>query len=160
VVEPIVADHDLELDDLTVIRAGGRRVVRVMVDGDGPDGHGPSLDDIAEVSRRISVALDDAEPDDGRPYVLEVSSRGVDRPLTRPAHWRRNTGRLVAVTKTDGTALLGRIGSSDEAAAQLWVAGDPVDLPFVGVAKAVVQVELNRPLDPHPDDDATALEEL
>ena len=78
--------------------AGKRRVVRVVVDKDG----GSTLDDIAEVSRAVSDLLDTAEEQEpellGGAYVLEVSSPGVDRRLTLPRHWRRNTGRLVAAT--------------------------------------------------------------
>lgn len=83
-----------DLEDLTVARAGRRDVVRVVVDRDG----GVDLDDIADVSRAVSQALD--ETDDGfgvEPYMLEVTSPGVDRPLTENRHWRRNIGRLVKV---------------------------------------------------------------
>jgi ribosome maturation factor RimP len=144
VIEPVVSAYHLELDDLTVVKAGARRVVRVTVDGDGPQGRGPSLDDIAAASSAISHALDDSAVTGNQPYVLEVSSRGVDRPLTRPAHWRRNRGRLVAVTRLEGEALLGRVGAADQTAVQLDVAGSLVELPYAVIAKAVVQVELNR----------------
>jgi ribosome maturation factor RimP len=143
-VEPVVAACGLELDDVAVVRAGNRRVVRVTVDGDGPDGHGPSLDEIAAVSAAVSRALDEADSADERPYVLEVSSRGVGRPLTRPAHWRRNRGRLVQITRQDGSELQGRIAEAADAEVCLDVAGAPVWLPYAAVAKAVVQVEFAR----------------
>ena len=98
--------HDLE--DIAVSPAGKRQVVRVVVDRDG----GSTLDDVAEVSRAVSAVLDAAEQ--GEPellagaYVLEVSSPGVDRPLTEPRHWRRNLGRLVTATLTGGSAVTGR----------------------------------------------------
>ena len=98
VVDQVVTGMAYDLEELTVSRAGRRYVVRVMVDGDG----GVGLDDIAEVSRAVSAALDEAEATGGelhgRGVPLEVSSPGVDRPLTLPRHWRRNVGRLVKVT--------------------------------------------------------------
>ena len=97
VVEPVVGAAGYDLEDLTVSRAGRRYVVRVVVDGDG----GLDLDAVADVSRAVSAALDAAEETGGEivagEYQLEVSSPGVDRPLTLPRHWRRNIGRLVKV---------------------------------------------------------------
>jgi ribosome maturation factor RimP len=93
-VEPVVAAAGYDLEELVVRAAGQRSVVRVVVDRD----EGTSLDDVADVSRAISEVLDADEHDAGRaPYVLEVTSPGVDRPLTAPRHWRRNAGRLVTV---------------------------------------------------------------
>ncbi|MGI5215503.1 ribosome maturation factor RimP [Plantactinospora sp. CA-290183] len=98
VIEPVVTAAGYDLEDLSVSRAGRRHVVRVIVDRDG----GVSLDAVADVSRAVSGALDEAEAAAGDlvagEYQLEVSSPGVDRPLTLPRHWRRNVGRLVKVT--------------------------------------------------------------
>src|SRR5215475_519418 len=81
VVEPVVSAAELDLDGLTVRPAGRRLVVRVTVDGDAGVGH----DELSDVSRNISMALDRAEERAGEltpgSYVLEVSSPGVDRPL-------------------------------------------------------------------------------
>src|SRR5262245_38878228 len=89
-VEPVVNEADLDLDGLTVSPAGRRLVVRVTVDGEDGVGH----DELSDVSRDISTTLDQAEASGGDitpgAYVLEVSSPGVDRPLTLPRHWRRN----------------------------------------------------------------------
>ena len=93
-VEPVVTAAGYDLEDLVVRAAGQRSVVRVVVDRDA----GVSLDDVAELSRSVSEVLDAAGDGMGRsPYVLEVTSPGVDRPLTLPRHWRRNAGRLVSV---------------------------------------------------------------
>ncbi|MEH0973729.1 ribosome maturation factor RimP [Micromonospora sp. CPCC 205546] len=98
VIEPVVTGAGYDLEELSVSRAGRRHVVRVIVDADG----GVNLDAVAEVSRAVSAALDAAEEAAGDivagEYQLEVSSPGVDRPLTLPRHWRRNVGRLVKVT--------------------------------------------------------------
>jgi ribosome maturation factor RimP len=93
-IEPVVTGAGYDLEELTVTPAGRRSVVRVVVDRDS----GVTLDDVAEVSRVVSEELDNRDDGMGRtPYVLEVTSPGVDRPLTEPRHWRRNTGRLVTV---------------------------------------------------------------
>src|SRR5262245_37473385 len=88
VIEPIVVAAGLDLDGLTLSRAGRRNVVRVTVDGDAGVGH----DVLSELSRDLSAALDAAEEAGASfgtdPYILEVSSPGVDRPLTLPRHWR------------------------------------------------------------------------
>ena len=93
-VQPTVAAAGYDLEELVVRPAGQRSVVRVVVDRD----QGVSLDDVAELSRALSEVLDAQDEALGRsPYVLEVTSPGVDRPLTAPRHWRRNVGRLVGV---------------------------------------------------------------
>jgi ribosome maturation factor RimP len=145
VLTPILAQFDLELEAVEVIPAGKRQLLRVVVDGDGATGTGPLLDDLAEASKALSAALDSSDAVGNAAYTLEVSSRGVGRPLERPAHWRRNRGRLVAVTTTDGNSVLGRIVSADEETVQLEVDGAVRGLAFGEVGKALVQVELNRP---------------
>ena len=87
---------DLEAVDLS--RAGKRSVLRVAVDKDG----GVDLDDIAAATGEVSRVLDDSDVMGQSPYTLEVSSPGVDRPLTLPRHWRRNAGRLVKAALVDG----------------------------------------------------------
>ncbi len=85
---PVVEAEGLDLEDVTVTPAGKRRLVRVVVDRDG----GISLDDVSEVSRSVSEKLDASDALGNSPYVLEVTSPGVDRPLTEPRHWRRARG--------------------------------------------------------------------
>lgn len=152
VVAPVLEGFGLELDALEIVPAGKRRVVRLVVDGDGPKGRGPLLDDIAVASQAVSAALDTSDAMGQQAYTLEVSSRGVGRPLTAPKHWRRNRGRLVKVTLTDGSEVTGRITAADDDAAQLEVAGAPREVAYADVAKALVQVELNRKVDQDEDD--------
>jgi ribosome maturation factor RimP len=140
-LEPVVSGAGYDLEDLTVSAAGKRSVVRVLVDKDG----GITLDDVADVSRLVSEALDVADEQDptllGTSYVLEVSSPGVDRPLTEPRHWRRNVGRLVVASLRDGSTAEGRIRGADDAGVTL--DGERV-LPWAEVARGAVQVEFNR----------------
>jgi len=149
---PILSQLDLELEAVEVIPAGKRRLIRIVVDGDGPEGHGPLLDDIATATRAISDALDESDVTGASAYTLEVSSRGVSRPLTLPRHWRRNGGRLVAVTTVTGETLTGRIMSSADETAVLDLNGIERVLPFDAVAKALIQVELNRKTESDEED--------
>jgi ribosome maturation factor RimP len=103
------------------------------------------LDEIAEASKALSAALDSSDAVGAAAYTLEVSSRGVGRPLELPRHWRRNAGRLVAVTLSDGDTITGRIVGSDAETVQLEVDGSVRELDLATVSKALVQVELNRP---------------
>ena len=143
-LSPVLAQFDLELDAIEVLPAGKRRLLRVVVDGDGPDGHGPLLDDIAAASKALSAALDASDAVGAAAYTLEVSSRGVARPLTLPRHFRRNRGRLVAMVTSAGDRLTGRIVSADEDGVRLEVEGTERQLGYADVAKAQVQVELRK----------------
>jgi ribosome maturation factor RimP len=129
---------DVEAIDLTP--AGKRRLLRVAVDKDG----GVTLDDIAEATKEVSRLLDETDVMGVHPYTLEVTSPGVDRPLTHPRHWRRNAGRLVKVSCRDGSTVTGRITGSDDEAASLDVDGTERRVAFADVAKAKVQIEFNR----------------
>ncbi len=93
VIEPVLRAMEIDLEAVKVSSAGRRAVLRVVIDADG----GVSLDDMAEVSRELSARLDAKNTMGDAPYTLEVTSPGVDRPLTQPRHWRRAAGRLVAV---------------------------------------------------------------
>lgn len=149
-LRPLVETHGHDLEDVTVSPAGRRSVVRVVVDRDG----GVPLDDVAEVSRVVSDALDEldaAEPGLlGTSYVLEVSSPGVDRPLTAPRHWRRSTGRLVRAVLREGGETTGRVLRADDGedgSVVLDVEGAERVLPYGELARGVVQVEFTRTAD-------------
>lgn len=139
------------LEEVTVTPAGRRRVVKVVVDR-ALDGTGDvtetidslTLDEIADTTRTVSDVLDESDVLGEQPYTLEVTSRGVDRPLTLPRHWRRNADRLVKVTLTDGSSLTGRILSSTEESVTLDVSGKQREVAYADVAKALVQIEFNR----------------
>jgi ribosome maturation factor RimP len=130
----------LDVEAVEITPAGNRRVLRVAVDKDG----GLTLDDVAAATKAVDAALEASDAMGAGPYTLEVTSRGVDRPLTLPRHWRRNADRLVKVTLTDGTVVTGRIVASDEEKATLDVDGAPREVPYAEVKKALVQIEFNR----------------
>jgi ribosome maturation factor RimP len=107
------------------------------VDKDG----GPTMDDLADATREVSRLLDGSDVMGEHPYTLEVSSRGVDRPLTLPRHWRRNHGRLVRVELAEEGALTGRVTGSDDESATLDVSGTERRIPYADVRRARVQIE-------------------
>jgi ribosome maturation factor RimP len=124
-------------------------VLRIAVDTDG----GVGIDSITEATRELSKELDASDVMGAQPYTLEVTSRGVDRPLALPRHWRRNIGRLVVAELADGSRVKGRITAADETAADLTVDGALRRLSLEDVATARVEAELTRPrsIDPRKD---------
>jgi ribosome maturation factor RimP len=135
----------LDVEAVELTPAGKRRILRIAVDGDG----GVTLDDVADATRTVSQVLDSSPAAQKalgeQPYTLEVTSRGVDRPLTLPRHWRRNADRLVKVTTDAGETVTGRIVAAGPDAATIDVEGTRREVPYADVAKALVQVEFNRP---------------
>jgi len=154
-IASVVGEAGFDLEELVEQRIGARVLLRVVVDGE----EGISLDDIAEVSRAVSAALDEAEL--ARPgafgdqaYDLELSSPGVSRPLTLPRHWRRARGRLIKATGPDGAELTGRVLDTTDEQVTLLVSTvkklgqKPVEteqtFALADLTKAKVQVEFNR----------------
>ncbi|MBB5828074.1 ribosome maturation factor RimP [Micromonospora carbonacea subsp. aurantiaca] len=164
VIEPVVNGAGYDLEDVSVSRAGRRHVVRVIVDADG----GISLDAVADVSRAVSAALDAAEESGGDilagEYQLEVSSPGVDRPLTLPRHWRRNVGRLVKVTvraalpgqraeqPAGDRQVTGRVVEADDERVVLETDSGRAEFGHAELGPGRVQVEFHR-LDEVADDE-------
>ena len=140
-LDPVIAALGVDLEDVEVTAAGRRRRVCVVIDRDG----GIDLDTVAEVSKAVSDALDGSDVLGDAPYVLEVTSPGVDRPLAQPRHWRRARGRLVACDLRDGSRVDGRILDSDDAAVTLDTAEGAQVVLFADVARARVEVEFTRP---------------
>jgi len=151
-----VGSAGLVLESVTITPAGRRRVLRVVVDLPDDASGGVPMESVAAAAQAVSAALDDSPVMGGSPYVLEVSSPGVDRPLTEPRHWRRARGRLVAVTTGDGRALSGRLESADDDG--VVIDGVPVPWDLLGAGR--VEIEFSRPDDPVEDSaDAAELDE-
>lgn len=136
---PVVTAAGYDLEDVTVTSAGRRSVVRAIVDRDG----GVDLDAVADVSRSISEVLDDSDVMGAAPYVLEVSSPGVDRPLIEPRHWRRAIGRLVRVTVTDAGSVTGRVVDADDDKVALEVDGDARTIAHSDLGPGHIEVEFS-----------------
>jgi ribosome maturation factor RimP len=145
----------MDLESVRVSPAGRRRLLKLVVDADG----GVGLDAIAEVSREVAVCLDASGAMGEAPYTLEVSSPGVDRPLTEPRHWRRAQGRLVSVplavaaggddpgrtgARRRPPTFQGRILVAGDTSVTLDVDGDQVELDYAELGPGQVQVEFGR----------------
>jgi len=149
----VTQEAGFDLERVSVSRAGRRHRVQVVVDRD----QGVGLDAIAEVSRALSAALDRADEAGAAvmpgEYVLEVSSPGVDRPLTEPRHWRRNVGRLVAVTVAGEGQVTGRVVAAGSSGVTLDMEGNVRELPYADLGPGRVQVELRPAGDGEPGGD-------
>ncbi len=144
---PLVAAAGLVLESVVVTPAGKRRVVRVVVDLPAERTDSLDLDAVAEISRAVSQALDDSEPAGplgGAPYVLEVTTPGVDRPLTEHRHWARARGRLVRTT-IGAEPATGRVLSVDAAGVLLQDGEQERTVSWPDLGSGHVQVEFKRP---------------
>ena len=142
-VERCVRELGLDLDAVELRGSGPKRLLRVVIDRDG----GVPLDVITETSRELARELDRSEVMGVVGYTLEVTSRGVDRPLTLPRHWARNVGRLVVITPIDGERVTGRIAQVGDQHVTL---ENGAEIAFADVQSAFVKPELNRPaVKPH-----------
>ncbi|MBB6172909.1 ribosome maturation factor RimP [Nocardiopsis mwathae] len=142
-LEPVLADAGLDLEDVEVTPAGKRRLLRVVVDSDD----GVDLDSVGAVTQDISAALDATDVMGKAPYVLEVTSPGVDRPLTQPRHWRRARGRLVQARLAEGGEVQGRLTGADESGVTLDVSGQSHHYGYADLVRGKVQVEFRRGAD-------------
>jgi ribosome maturation factor RimP len=162
-LEPVVRAAGLDLESVRVGSGGRRRLLRVVVDADG----GVDLDKIALVSREASARLDDTGAMGEAPYTLEVSSPGVDRPLTQPRHWRRAVGRLVRVPVSGPSArepsspkqagglaehaagpaghAEGRVIVAGDNGVTLEIDGEHREFSYAELGPGQVQVEFGRP---------------
>jgi ribosome maturation factor RimP len=159
-LQPVVDALGLDLEGVRVTAAGRRRLLRVVVDADG----GVTLDTIALASRELSARLDRGTEMGELPYTLEVSSPGVDRPLTQPRHWRRAIGRRVEVPLAghggDGAATVtGRITAASHNGITLDCDGEFRSFSFADLGPGKVQVEFG-PVSPGDDELNDGEEEL
>jgi ribosome maturation factor RimP len=138
-LEPIVGAFSFDLDDIEVSRSGGQRILDVTVDGDG----GVNLDEVAAVSRAISEFLDSTDVMGDEPYVLEVGTRGVTKPLTKPIHWSRNIGRLVNVAG-DAINAIGRIVEFSDPIVTLDIKGKHKLVSINEISRANIEVEFKK----------------
>jgi len=144
VIRPVIVAAGMDLESVRVTAAGRRRLLRVVVDSD----RGVSLDDAATVSRELSAALDTVAVMGDFPYTLEVSSPGVDRPLTDHRHWRRAVGRLVQVAVTDSGGarpVSGRVAAADADGVTLDVEGARRRFAYAVLGAGAIQVEFGHP---------------
>lgn len=140
-IAPVVDAAGFFLEDVHIASPGNRRVVTVVVDGSV----NLNLDEVTAITKEISAILDISMGDAS--YTLEVSSPGVDRPLTLPRHWRKNISRLVRSVMVNGEVVTGRVDAVHDESVCVIVEGKSphkVELPFVEIKRAQVEIEFNR----------------
>ena len=136
---PVVAASGLELDSVTRTRSDAMPLLRVIVEAPiGADGI--DSDTLADVSRAVSKALDAADPIDGE-YLLEVSTPGAERELTKVGHWKRQVGRLVRVKLRAGGYVSGRVIDAGETSATIDVDGEATTIDYSDMRKARSRVD-------------------
>ena len=138
-LSPIVSALGYEVDEIELTTAGRRRVLEVVLDAETPI----DLNAISEATRAISNYLDESNVMGEKPYLLEVSSRGVSRPLTKPAHWRRNIGRLVEI-KSSTHNLTGRIVNFADPLVTVTSDTKEIEIDINTISKAVIEVEFKK----------------
>jgi ribosome maturation factor RimP len=143
-ITPAVSDLGFYLEDVHVATPGSHRIVTCIVDGDAS----LNLDQVTSVSRVISELLDEAPFMGETPFTLEVTSPGVDRPLTQPRHFAKNVSRLLKIIKLDGSEITGRILSNTDKDVTLTVAVKKETIEetvsLADIKRAVVEIEFNR----------------
>lgn len=143
-VTPAVTEQGFYLEDVHVATPGSHRIVTCIVDGDSA----LNLDQVTSVSRIISELLDEATFMGETPFTLEVTSPGVDRPLTLPRHFAKNVDRLLKVIKVDGSEVTGRILSNTDEDVTLTVTVKKETreevISIAEIKRAVVEIEFNR----------------
>jgi ribosome maturation factor RimP len=143
-ISPAVTEAGFFLEEVLIASPGSHRIVTCVVDGPTP----LNLDQVTVASRAISELLDTAEFMGETPFTLEVTSPGVDRPLTQPRHWTKNLTRLIKVTLSDGASITGRLTEFDEVSAKLVenIKGRIKEhtVAFADIKRAVVEIEFNR----------------
>ena len=143
-VTPAVQAQGFFLEDVHLVSPGKHRIVTCIVDGESA----LNLDQVTSISRVISELLDEAPFMGETPFTLEVTSPGVDRPLTKPRHFVKNHDRLLKVVKNDGDVVTGRITASSELDVTLLVEtkkeSSEVVVAYSDIKRATVEIEFNR----------------
>ncbi len=140
-LNPVVSRAGFVLEEVTVTPVGKRRLVSVVIDRENSN---PSLDEVTVVSKEISVILDTYSQMGEMPFTLEVTTPGVDRPLTLPRHWKKNIGRLVKITPKQGDKFIGRISEFSENQVKLELEKELLTVDLGDVSRAQIEVEFNR----------------
>ena len=140
-IAPIVEGAGFVLEEITITPAGKRRLLTVFVDGEDRN---LSLDEVTSVSKQISEVVDVLPELGDKPFTLEVTSPGVDRPLTLDRHWRKNVGRLVKIVTKDGQSINGRIKSFNGNQVEISLPKSEVILQRETIKRAIIEIEFNR----------------
>jgi len=135
-VTPALSALGFYLEDVTITSAGRRSMLTIIVDGDTH----LSLDQVTSATKAISEIVESLQSLGDTPFTLEVTSPGLDRPLTKPRHWRKNIDRLVKVVLLDGKEIKGRIKAASEGSATV----DQSEITFADIKRASLEVEFKQ----------------
>jgi ribosome maturation factor RimP len=143
-VTPAVEAQGFFLEEVLLVSPGKHRIITCIVDSETS----LNMDQVTSVSRAISELLDEAPFMGETPFTLEVTSPGVDRPLTKPRHFAKNVDRLLKVTRADGEIITGRITANTEDDVTLLVTEKKetteIVIAFADIKRATVEIEFNR----------------
>ncbi|MEY3454108.1 MAG: hypothetical protein RLZZ147_233 [Actinomycetota bacterium] len=136
VITPALTSLGFYLEDLNITTAGKRSLLTVIVDAD----RHLSLDEVTVATKAISEIVENIPALGSTPFTLEVTSPGIDRPLTKPRHWRKNINRLVKIILLDGSQITGRIKQAGESAATI----DESVINYLDIKRANLEIEFKQ----------------
>jgi len=135
-ITPALSNLGFYLEDVVITTAGRRSMITVIVDGDTH----LSLDQVTQVTKAIGEIIENIQSLGQSPFTLEVTSPGLDRPLTKPRHWRKNINRLVKVVLLDGKEIKGRVRDSTQISATI---GEQV-INLSDIKRATLEIEFKQ----------------
>ena len=135
-ITPALSDLGFYLEDITITSAGRRSMLTVIVDGDTH----LSLDQVTVATKAISEIVENIQSLGQAPFTLEVTSPGLDRPLTKPRHWRKNIDRLVKIVLLDGKEIKGRVKDVSEISTTV----DDQVVKFSEIKRATLEIEFKQ----------------
>ncbi len=135
-ITPTIESLGFYLEDLNITSAGRRSMLTVIVDGDTH----LTLDQVTSVTKAIGEIVENIQSLGQTPFTLEVTSPGIDRPLTKPRHWKKNIDRLVKVVLQDTSEVKGRIKNSNQETATI----DDKLIKFTDIKRATLEVEFKQ----------------
>jgi ribosome maturation factor RimP len=135
-ITPALSNLGFYLEDVVITTAGRRSMITVIVDGDTH----LSLDQVTQVTKAIGEIIESIQSLGQSPFTLEVTSPGLDRPLTKPRHWRKNINRLVKVVLLDGKEIKGRVRDSTQISATI----DEQVINLSEIKRATLEIEFKQ----------------
>jgi ribosome maturation factor RimP len=135
-ITPALSNLGFYLEDVVITTAGRRSMITVIVDGDTH----LSLDQVTQVTKAIGEIIENIQSLGQTPFTLEVTSPGLDRPLTKPRHWRKNINRLVKVVLLDGKEIKGRVRDSTQISATI----DEQVINLSDIKRATLEIEFKQ----------------
>ena len=136
VITPAINALGFYIEDITITSAGRRSLITVIVDGDTH----LSLDQVTVATKAISEIMETISAVGDNSFTLEVTSPGLDRPLTKARHWQKNINRLVKVVLLDGSEIKGRIKNVNEVSTTV----DEKNINYSDIKRATLEIEFKQ----------------